>query len=72
MMFVEAPTTPIPFTQVVNRLDRVGQVNPVHVRVAIASGTVQVQMFNDLLDNDQLVNKVQRGFKDLKDMVYGG
>ena len=71
MLVVEAPTTPGPFQQVVARLDRDGQKNPVHVRIAVAQGTVQVGMFRDLLENDRLANKVQGGYKDLRDSVYG-
>lgn len=71
MLVVEAPTTPTPFQQVVARLDRDGQENPVHVRVAIAAGTVQVKMFRRLLDNDELANSVQGGYKDLRSSIYG-
>jgi len=71
MLVVEAPTTPTPFQQVVARLDRDGQTDPVHVRVAIAQGTVQVGMFKNLLDNDELANSVQGGYKSLRSSVYG-
>ena len=71
MLFVEAPTTPMPFQQVVARLDRDGQPDVVHVRVAIAQGTVQVGMFDKLLRNDELANSVQGGYEDLRSAVYG-
>lgn len=71
MLVVEAPTTPTPFQQVVARLDRDGQNDVVHVRVAIASGTVQVGMFRSLLDKDELAMRVQGGLKSLRDSVYG-
>lgn len=71
MLVVEAPTTPTPFQQVVARLDRDGQNSEVHVRIAIATGTVQVKMFRDLLDNDELANSVQGGYKNLRGSVYG-
>lgn len=71
MVVVEAPTVPAPFEQVVARLDRTGQNEVVHVRVAVALGTVQVKMFRDLLANDALANTVQGGYKDLKDSIYG-
>ena len=71
MLFVEAPTTPTPFQQVVARLDRDGQLDVVHVRVAIAQGTVQVGMFNNLLNNDALANSVQGGYENLRRAVYG-
>ena len=71
MLFVEAPTTPTPFQQVVARLDRDGQLDVVHVRVAIAQGTVQVGMFNNLLKNDELANSIQGGYENLRKAVYG-
>ena len=71
MLVVEAPTTPAPFSQVVSRLDRDGQKDPVHVRIAIAQNTVQVGMFRNLLDNDYLANSVQGAYKDLRRSVYG-
>lgn len=71
MLIVEAPTTAPPFHQVVARLDREGQTEPVHCRIGVASGTVQVRMLKNLFDNDSLTNKVQGGYKDLRDMVYG-
>ena len=72
MLIVEAPTTPSPFHQVIARLDRDGQEDVVHCRVAVALGTVQVGMFKSLLENDELANSVQGGYKDLREMVYGG
>lgn len=71
MLVVEAPTTPAPFQQVVARLDRDGQKDVVHVRIAIAQGTVQVGMFRSLLESDETANKVQGGYKDLRRSVYG-
>ena len=72
MLVVEAPTTPTPFQQVVARLDRDGQLDVVNVRVAIALGTVQVSMFKSLLANDELANRVQGGYKDLRSAIFGG
>ncbi|MBT2325527.1 DEAD/DEAH box helicase [Variovorax paradoxus] len=71
MLIVEAPTTAPPFWQVVARLDRDGQKEPVNCRIAIANKTVQVRMFKNLLANDSQINSVQRGFQDLKDAVLG-
>lgn len=71
MLIVEAPTTPTPFQQVVARLDRDGQLDIVHVRVAIAQGTVQVGMFNNLLKNDALAHSVQGGYESLRKSIYG-
>lgn len=71
MLIVEAPTTAPPFWQVVARLDRDGQTNPVNCRIAIANKTVQVRMFRRLLANDAVINSVQRGFQDLKEAIAG-
>ncbi|VTU31908.1 hypothetical protein H4CHR_02903 [Variovorax sp. PBS-H4] len=71
MLIVEAPTTAPPFWQVVARLDRDGQKEPVNCRIAIANKTVQVRMFKSLLANDAQINSVQRGYQDLKDAVLG-
>lgn len=71
MLIVEAPTTAPPFHQVVARLDRDGQKEPVNCRIAIADRTVQTRMFKNLLANDAEINSVQRGYQDLKDAVLG-
>ena len=71
MLILEAPTVAPPFYQVAARLDRDGQKNPVNCRVAIANKTVQVRMFNNLLANDETINSVQGGYKDLREAVSG-
>lgn len=72
MLVVEAPTVAPPFYQTVARLDREGQTKPVNCRIAVANATVQVRMFNNLLQNDKIINKVQGGYQDLRDAIYGG
>lgn len=71
MLFLEAPSKAPAFHQTAARLDRDGQANPVHCRVAIASGTVQVRMFKKLLDNDETINAIQGGYEDLKEAIFG-
>lgn len=71
ILFLEAPSKAPTFHQTVARLDRDGQAQPVHCRVAIASGTVQVRMFKSLLDNDEEINAVQGGYEDLKEAIFG-
>jgi len=71
MLVLEAPTVAWLLQQTVARLDRDGQINPVHCRIAIANKTIQTRMFKNLLANDQLANSVQRGFQDLKDAILG-
>ena len=71
MLIVEAPTIAPPFYQVAARLDRDGQTKPVNCRIAVASRTVQVRMFRNLLANDATINAVQGGYKDLKEAING-
>lgn len=71
MLILEAPPVPPPFHQVVARLDRDGQQNPVNCRIAVASRTVQVRLFRDLLEKDERINAVQGGYKDLKESIFG-
>lgn len=71
MLVVEAPTTPTPFQQVVASLDREGQLDVVHCRVAIALGTLRVGMFRSLLKKDAIANQVQGGYKDLRESIFG-
>lgn len=69
-MFAEAPTRTIPFTQAAGRIDREGQRYNPTIRVAQALGTVQMSMFQALLNNDAEVMKIQSG-KDLRAAIYG-
>ena len=71
MLILEAPTTAPPFFQVIARLDRDGQTQPVNCRIAIANKTVQVRMFKNLLLNDAEINTVVHGNQDLKDAISG-
>lgn len=71
MLILEAPTTAPALHQVVARLDREGQKDPVNCRIGIANKTVQVRMFKNLLENDAMINAVQGGFQDLRDSIYG-
>lgn len=71
MLVVEAPTVAPPFYQTVARLDREGQTKPINCRIAVANRTVQVRMFKNLLQNDKIINKVQGGYQDLREAIYG-
>lgn len=70
-LFIEAPTTAPTFHQVVWRLDRDGQKDPVNCRIGIANKTVQVGMFRSLLENDAVINSIQGSIEDLRDAIYG-
>ncbi len=70
-LFLEAPSTPPQFNQTVARIDRDGQNSVVNCRIGIAANTVQVRMFKNLLDNDELANRVQGSYMDLKEAIFG-
>lgn len=70
-LFLETPIVPKDFHQAVGRVAREGQEKVPVVRIAIAKGTIQERLFNNLLVNDSVVNKVQRSYQDLRDAIYG-
>ena len=63
------------FIQAVGRIDRNGQKERCHVRLAVAEGTVQVRRQKTLLDKDVQANRIQNPTKmtkqDLQDWIYG-
>ncbi|WP_454735430.1 SNF2-related protein [Cupriavidus necator] len=71
VLFVEEPIVPKDFHQAVGRVYRDGQKHVPTVRLAIAEGTIQHRLHANLLDKDALVNRVQRGFQDLREAIYG-
>lgn len=71
VLFLEEPVVPMQFHQACARVHRDGQRNNTNVRIAVAEGTLQVRLHRDLLNKDELVNRVQGGFQDLKDAIYG-
>lgn len=71
-IYAEPCTSPRDFSQSVARLARTGQTKPVQIYMAIASGTLQVRAFNNLLQKDELVNSVIRNRNDLRDLIFGG
>lgn len=70
-LFLEAPIIPKDFLQAVGRLERDGQHRAMNVWIGIAEGTIQVRLHKQLLVTDALVNKVQQGWQDLRDAIYG-
>jgi SNF2 family DNA or RNA helicase len=71
VLFLEEPLVPIDYEQAVGRVYRNGQRNKVHIRVAVAEGTIQNRLLKLLMDKDALVNQVVRNFKDIRDALYG-
>ena len=71
ILFLELPMVAKDFEQAVGRIDRNGQKNHCHVRIAVAEGTLQGRRQKTLLDKDQTANKVQMSHRDLRDWIFG-
>ena len=71
MLFLEQATVPMYARQAIGRVDRAGQKIRPTIRFALASGTVQVKLFNDLLKNDDLTSKVEGTAQSLRDEIFG-
>jgi len=72
VLFIEAPRMPLHFNQVVGRVYRDGQKNTPNIHIGIADGTIQKRLFENMLNNDELLTQIQGGFKALREAVYGG
>ena len=62
---------PRDFHQAVARLNRRGQRKRVHVKMAVARRTLQVDGFKKLLSNDTILNEVVRNAVDLHEEIHG-
>lgn len=71
VLFAEPTTLTKDFYQALGRIWRDGQTEKVHVRIAVAEGTLQVRKLNQLLDNDSLLAKVQTTYADLRAEIFG-
>lgn len=71
-LFLETPTRTIPFRQASGRIDREGQSERANIWIAVAKGTIQETLYQNLLQNDSLVQKVQKNPNDIRRMIYGG
>lgn len=71
VLFIESPVVPREFHQLVARVHRNGQTQPVNVRIAYAIDTIQVLLHNRLLGKDELINTLVRGPEDLRKALYG-
>ncbi|MRN38573.1 hypothetical protein CRG49_002065 [Neisseria sp. N95_16] len=71
ILFLELPMIAKDFEQAVGRIDRNGQKERCHVRIATAKGTLQVRRQKALLDKDEQANEIQLNMKDLRDWIYG-
>ena len=71
MIFLEPPQTPSQLEQCIARLHRNGQRNGVHVRMAVAEGTLQIMRIQSLLEKEVLISKVIRTPGMLRASVFG-
>lgn len=71
MLFLECPTTAPVFYQVASRLERGGQTRPVNCRIAVAQGTLQMRHHRALLNNDEMIARIEGGTQDLRAAIYG-
>ena len=71
ILFLELPMIAKDFIQAVGRIDRNGQKQRCHVRLATAAGTLQVRRQKALLAKDEEANKIQLTYKDLRDWIFG-
>lgn len=69
-LFVETPQRTISFTQSAGRIDRKGQLYNPNIRIAVAKGTVQEGLLQNLWQNDALVNKASGNLKGIKDLIF--
>jgi hypothetical protein len=71
-LFLEVPTRTIPFRQAAGRVDREGQRFNANIWIAQAENTIQTFLYNNLLSNDALVQRVQGNPRDLRSIIHGG
>lgn len=70
-LFIEMATTPMQIRQAIGRTDRVNQKNRPTMRFAQALKTIQIKLFQQLLDNDDLVTQVERTPTSLRAEIFG-
>jgi hypothetical protein len=70
-LFLESPTRTIPFRQAAGRIDRQGQKYVSNNRVAVARGTIQEELFSNLLHNDDLVNLASGSISSIRGALFG-
>jgi SNF2 family DNA or RNA helicase len=70
-LFLEQSTTPMQTIQSVGRIARTGQKIKPTIRFAQARGTIQLKLFQDLLNKADLVAQVERVRTSLRDEIFG-
>lgn len=69
-IFLETPTRTIPFTQAGGRIDRKGQKYNPNIRLAIARGTIQERLLQNLLENDDVVRRASGSKQGIKSLIF--
>lgn len=68
---LEFDTVPLYMKQAIGRVDRVGQLHKPTIRIARAVNTIQAYLFDQLLNNSDLVESVERSKASLRDILLG-
>jgi len=66
VMYLEPPRTPTEYNQSRDRLDRIGQVFPVTVKICTAVGTLHERQLEALKNNEDLVQTLTGGYMSLR------
>ena len=69
VMFLEPPISVSAFTQSLSRVHRIGQTKPVTVKLATAVGTLQERQLKALMDKEDLVQTLTRGYQSLREAL---
>jgi SNF2 family DNA or RNA helicase len=69
-LFIETPTTTIPFFQSAGRIDRKGQLYNPNIRIAVAHNTIQEALLDNLFKNDSLVQRASGAKESIKDLIF--
>lgn len=70
-LFLELSTEPLAMRQAIGRIDRVGQKHQPRLKFAVAEGTVQKHLLDNLLKNDDLLTRVEPTKKAIRAMLLG-
>lgn len=70
-LFIETSTVPIYNRQAIGRIDRINQMHKPTIRMGMAENTIQVALFNQLMNNGDMVDKIEGSKIKLRDLLLG-
>jgi hypothetical protein len=70
-LFLEFTTVPMHIRQAIGRVDRMGQKHIPNIRFAVAEGTIQKKLLDNLFKNDDAVSIVERNKETLRAALLG-